>query len=386
MPTEKDVPKSRYTSDISVDRAIGLALKQREDRIHLSNQDHNLLLWNTKNTEYALGANITDLSMKYWDVDEKFAFKGDHVLLKQGYSKIVDHLLSKCKEFTHFKHILNFPIGRIEYARNSSSLPYPNRKFRQKRCVNISDVCTVHSRDGVFSHNFDFVVCALPLGVLKDSVDSTQTLQSAKNGPGQSSLSSKVIFHPPLPASKKDAIENVGFGLLNKVYLQFPYAFWRKPGNREFHRGYPFLGSEQELFGNASGFNPHHYMFFDVGRSLGGREYSNSPHILLTLISGREAVSSECMSEKELVEDVMKTLRHLFSSVDVPEPINVRRTKWGSDEFSRGSYTYLPPGSSDQDYHTLQSPVNASGDSVNAAINGESEVMRLFWAGAFVFL
>ena len=372
-PVATDVPKHRHTSDISVDRAIGLALKKKDGRSHLSHQDHHLLLWNTKNTEYALGANISDLSMRYWDADERHAFRGDHVLLRQGYSKIVEHILNKCKEYPSFKSILNFSVGHVEYSRQSATLPYPNRKLRNKKCINISDGCRVFSKDGKMSHDFDFIVCALPLGVLKDSEDFSQTILADKTQ-SNSESTGKVVFNPPLPIYKRDAINNVGFGLLDKVYLQFPRPFWRKSGNREFLSGYPFLGNEQDLFGNASGFNAHHYMFFDVGRSLYGTDAQNAPHILLTLISGREAVASERMSEKQLVDDVMKTLHTLYSSVDIPNPIASKRTKWGSDEFSRGSYTYLPPGSTDQDYHTLQSPCN-----------GHTGIPRLFWAGNAIF-
>ena len=87
-----DVQRHRHSSDISIDRAIGIALKKKNIGT-LSEQDRNLLLWNTKNTEYALGANIRDLSMRFWDIDERHAFKGDHVVLKQVYSKIVECLL-----------------------------------------------------------------------------------------------------------------------------------------------------------------------------------------------------------------------------------------------------------------------------------------------------
>jgi len=45
----------------------------------------------------------------------------------------------------------------VEYARKSATL---------------SDTCCVTARDGNQSFKFDFVVSALPLGVLKDSICS----------------------------------------------------------------------------------------------------------------------------------------------------------------------------------------------------------------------
>lgn len=37
-----------------------------------------------------------------------------------------------------------------------------------------------------------------------------------------------VEFAPRLPARKLQAVSSLGFGLLNKVVLEFPSAFWRE--------------------------------------------------------------------------------------------------------------------------------------------------------------
>ena len=52
---------------------------------------------------------------------------------------------------------------------------------------------------------FDAVVVTLPLGVLKVG---------------------SVRFEPPLPEAKQEAIERLGMGLLDKLYLVFDEAFW----------------------------------------------------------------------------------------------------------------------------------------------------------------
>ena len=75
IPIKTDVPAHRYSSDSSVDTFLGKALEERYVRTpeKLSPVEQNLLLWNTKNAEYALGANISDLSMKYWDAGEFYS-------------------------------------------------------------------------------------------------------------------------------------------------------------------------------------------------------------------------------------------------------------------------------------------------------------------------
>lgn len=42
----------------------------------------------------------------------------------------------------------------------------------------------------------------------------------------------------------------------------------------------------------------------------------------------------------------------------VPEPVSVKVTQWASDEFSRGSYSYVAVGCTGQEYDTLALPVS----------------------------
>jgi monoamine oxidase len=357
------VPPHRRSSDYSIDIEVGKAIAKYKlrDFSKLSDIEHRMLLWNTKNVEYALGANISDLSMKFWDSDERHAFEGDHVLLKQGYSAIVDHMFDSLQKEgkAKFECLLNFPVGKVEYARKSVSQPYgKDRLGRDQKLVELSDTCSVTSQEGSQTKYFDFLVCAAPLGVLKESIQRAGTEEA----------SDTISFQPCLPFSKIDAISNVGFGLLDKVFVHFPTAFWRQHDL--------FKEDDQCLFGNISGINPHHYMFFDIGKCLGSEE--NPPAILMSLISGKEAVACERLTDAELVDEVVSTLKTIFSEVDVPTPLNFRITRWGCDKYSRGSYTFLPPGATDQDFQLLQSPINGNGDSLTL---DSSETMRMFFAG-----
>lgn len=359
-PLATDVPGHRRSHDVSVDRAVGCAIAKQE-RVKfekLSEEERRMLFWNMKNVEYALGANMSDLSMKFWDIDERHAFEGDHVILRQGYSTVVDHLLQQLKQRgERFQCHLNAPVGKLEYARRTSTMTH--RLGFNRNLVELSDTCCVSSRDNTLSVKCDFVVCAVPLGVLKAAVAETTEMALPRR---------TIEFDPELPFLKRDAIQTVGFGLLDKVYLSFPTAFWRGGENG--------LDESQTQFGNASGVHPHHYMFFDIGKVL-GRPY-DQPAVLMSLVSGKEAVRCEWLTPNELVGQTMETLRVIFSEVTVPDPIAYRTTRWGEDEFSRGSYTFLPPGATDQDFQSLQSPVNENGDSL--LLEG-LETMRLFFAG-----
>lgn len=299
-----DAPPHRYSSDMSIDFAIGKAIAKHKFRefSKLTKDEHSMLEWNMKNVEFALGANISDLSMKFWDSDERHAFEGDHVLLKEGYSSIVDHMVQELEKFEKFKSVTDFPIGKVEYARKTTAQKYPDRA--ERKLVELSDTCSVSTEDGQKTMKFDFLVCTLPLGVLKHSVTDTETEK-------------KVVFEPPLPPSKCDSINTVGFGLLDKLFLQFETPFWREP-----------LGLERDkyLFGNSSGVNPHHYMFTDYGLTLGST--NDAPPVLMTLISGKEAVKCEMLSEAEMVQETLDTLSAMLSPMVVPKPTAVRRTRY----------------------------------------------------------
>lgn len=387
LPKPAGVPLHRRSSDRSVDFEIGQAIAKHKLRefSKLGDAEHRMLLWNTKNVEYALGANISDLSMKFWDSDERHAFEGDHVMLKQGYSSLIDYMLDSLKKAgkDSFNYIMDYPVGKIEYARKSAAQPYGRDSFgNQTKLVDFSDTCSVTKQDGSDTKYFDFLVCAVPLGVLKEAITRAA---------GEDDSVTKLSFQPSLPFSKIDAITNVGFGLLDKVFLHFDTPFWRKDT--------VFENDEQCLFGNVTGRHPHHYMFFDVGKKL-GKSGQGSPAILMSLISGKEAVACEYLSDEELVSEMMQTLRTIFSDSTPDGPIAYRITRWGKDRFSRGSYTFLPPGATDQgrlltsgfcycffcwispfmfkDFNLLQSPINGNGDSL--WIEG-TETMRLFFAG-----
>ena len=358
-------PAHRRSNDRSVDCEIGKAIAKHKLRefSKLTTEEHRMLLWNSKNVEYALGSNLDNLSMKYWDVDDRHAFEGDHVLLKEGYSAVIDHIFKALKKLgpEKFEYFLDFPVGKVEYGRKSERQTYGRDRFgRERHLVELSDSCSITSENGKETKYFDFLVSAVPLGVLKESIDRSK----------DDELKEKLTFVPPLPFCKIDAINNVGFGLLNKVYVQFTDPFWRIPGF--------FKEQDDCLFGNVTGVNPQHYMFFDVGKRLGSEE--DSPAILMSLVSGKEAVALEYLPDEDVIKEVMETLRAMFpDSMVIPDPVSFRITRWGKDRFSRGSYTYLPPGSTDQDFQMLQSPINASGDSL--LTEGRAEVMRLFFAG-----
>ena len=139
------------------------------------------------------------------------------------------------------------------------------------------------------------VVITVPLGVLK---------------------SNKIKFHPDLPKDKRDAIARLEMGNYEKLYLLFDKVFWDK--DKEW---IGMLPQKQE-----EAFNIFNYY-----------KYTKKP-ILIVFTSGKLARD---MENEHLTQWVMQHLRQIYGA-DIPNPIKNKKTHWGSDPFTLGSYSYLP--------------------------------------------
>ncbi|PHU13176.1 Lysine-specific histone demethylase 1 -like protein 2 [Capsicum chinense] len=117
-----------------------------------------------------------------------------------------------------------------------------------------------------------------------------------------------IRFEPELPEQKLEAIDRLGFGLLNKVAMAFPHLFWREDLdnfgclNRYSHR----LGE---------------FLFFEEERELWF-------HFHLATSTG-------------IYEPKGKT---------VPDPVHSICPRWGSDPFSFGSYSHVRVHSAGSDH------------------------------------
>lgn len=162
-------------------------------------------------------------------------------------------------------------------------------------------------------HTADQAVVTLPLGVLRAGT---------------------VEFFPTLPKSKQAAFGGLAMGTANKVVLSFPRAFWPpKP---------QYVCYMAETRGE-----------FPVFLSL--HAFTGAP-VLVAYLSGHYAASLERLGDDEIAGRAQKALRTMLGS-RVPEPTGVRITRWGSDPFSFGSYSFIPVGGSAASYDALAEPV-----------------------------
>ncbi|ARF59219.1 hypothetical protein B1H19_03630 [Streptomyces gilvosporeus] len=146
------------------------------------------------------------------------------------------------------------------------------------------------------------VVVTLPLGVLQRGA---------------------VTFGPGLPANKRTAIDKLGMGVLNKCYLRFPKVFWP---DTDWMTHVP----DVDKYGQWE-------QWINISRVTGRP-------VLLGFNAADFGRTTEGWSDTRIVDSAMGTLRTIFGS-DIPAPVGYQITRWASDPYACGSYSYNKIGS-----------------------------------------
>jgi monoamine oxidase len=160
----------------------------------------------------------------------------------------------------------------------------------------------------------DAVIVTVPLGVLKNK---------------------KIKFIPPLPDYKQNAIDRLEMGVFNIISLKFSDAFWPN----DYHAMYfsQFDKSSVSVF-----FNLHSFIKLPI---------------LLGYSGGERAKTIEKLDDKEIVEKTMENFRQVYGN-DIPEPQSYVISRWSSDPFSFGSYSFIPTGAQSEDYESISKSIS----------------------------
>ncbi|MFT6310885.1 MAG: monoamine oxidase [Porticoccus sp.] len=234
--------------------------------------------------EHEFAADAKELSVRAMYEGEDL--KGADVILPQGYDAITNHLAEGLS--IHTENI----VSTIDYDKNG--------------------VRVVTNSGEYFA---DRVIVTVPLGVLK-----------AKT----------IIFEPAISAQKQTAIDKLGMGVLNKVWLKFPMMFWQQDKDREMIR---YIGQDKGHFSEW----------------LNAFKYTNQP-VLLSFNAAEYGAAIESKSDQEIVDEAMNLLRTLYGD-DIPNPEAIKISRWQSDPFSYGSYSFMKVGSSAKHRKNLAKPI-----------------------------
>jgi len=85
---------------------------------------------------------------------------------------------------------------------------------------------------------------------------------------------------------------------------------------------------------------------------------ANMP-ILLGFNAADRGRAIEAWSDEQIVASAMQTLRTIYG-VSIPEPIDYQITRWATDPFSLGSYSYNPVGAVPRMRRELAAPLGKS--------------------------
>eukprot|EP01080_Neovahlkampfia_damariscottae_P001270 gene1270-11357_t len=266
----------KMQKDISYKEAIEISLKETKISFDDSEEYFNHFVENLENYE---GENIDKISILS---KSDCGHPGRIYQLIEGYGTI-SKMYSKG---------LNIKLNQIV-----KKIDYSDEK-----------IISVETEEEKFE--VDFVVCTISLGCLKNEI---------------------IEFNPSLPKSKLQIIDKIGFGLLDKIILEFPKNFW---GNYRFIKKLE-KKKDEEI---------HSFYCLDA-------VVPNCP-ILVSLISADFARKIENLKDDEVIENAMKSLRLMFGN-SIPEPIDYEITRWWNDPFSFGSYSYDAVGGSLNDFDEL---------------------------------
>ncbi len=233
------------------------------------------------NIEHEYAADLADLSPKLWNDDGEFG--GVDAIFLKGYDQITSFLAKG----------LSIKTETIV------------------REISLGEQVTVTTNRGVFTA--DHVIVTVPLGVLKKG---------------------SIKFSPALPARKQQAISQLGMGVLDKVYMQFPSVFWDK--NADWMH---YMAADR-------GSLPEFYNIY---------KYTKQP-ILLGFNAGSFAKKAEKLADKEVVLQMMSTLKVMFGN-KIPNPVRTKITRWSSDPYAYGSYSYNAVLTNADDRDALAEPV-----------------------------
>ncbi|XP_062613307.1 spermine oxidase-like [Saccostrea cucullata] len=233
---------------------------------------------------------------------------GGNIKLPKGFKSVLDVIVKK------------LPENCIQY---NTKVEYIYYGSTQSRTATIT--CKTPTGKRMFEANHVIVTCSL--GVLK-------------------SCHSKM-FAPPLPPNKVKSINEMGFGTVNKIFLQWKTPFWKQgEGGLKFAWKTRNVGDKKT------------YWYKSI---FGFDEILNNDNTLIGWIHGEAAEHLESMSDEEVKGQCTALIRQFLGDPNIPTPDAIVRSAWKSNELTQGSYSYVSYSSSPSDIKCLAEPVYMSG-------------------------
>ncbi|MEZ5044706.1 MAG: NAD(P)/FAD-dependent oxidoreductase [Saprospiraceae bacterium] len=201
-----------------------------------------------------------------------------------------------------FDTIPNYLAGglNIQFNQRVTKIDYSNQVVQVTHNGTISEA--------------DYVIVTVPLGVLK---------------------SNTIDFIPALPTIKQTAIEKIGMNCVNKFLLTWDSVFW---DDEQYISYTPETRDKFNYFVNVKKFHP------DV-------------NALMTFAYANYGRQTEYMADNQIIDEIMVHLKDIYGD-NIPNPTNILRTKWQTNENAYGAYSYTAVETEMQHFDDIAEALN----------------------------
>ncbi|XP_063909408.1 peroxisomal N(1)-acetyl-spermine/spermidine oxidase isoform X2 [Zophobas morio] len=275
--------------------------------------------------------------------------QGGNITLPEGYSSILEPVT---KAIPSENLLLQHPVNLICWNLNKrNSIDNGNDSDDSDRTVVEETTNSRESSCEKTNHQYNIevncdngkkfqaehLICTMPLGVLKEHIDT--------------------LFQPPLPDYKREAVERLLFGTVDKILLEYERPFLN-PGITEIL-----------LLWESDSDDPEGQD--DLSKTWYKKIYSFSKiteTIILGWISGKEAEYMETLPKETITDTCTTVLRKFLNDPFIPKPKNVVCTSWHSQPYTKGSYTAIAVGASQIDIECLAQPLYLDEEETRPAV------------------
>ncbi|PIA30266.1 hypothetical protein AQUCO_05700160v1 [Aquilegia coerulea] len=266
-------------------------------------------------------------------------FPDEEITIAKGYSSIIQYIASV------------LPNGLIQLGKTVTKIEWQcDHSSDMQNCGGETGPVKLHFDDGS-TMVADHVLVTVSLGVLKAGIQEETGM-----------------FTPPLPHFKTEAISRLGFGVVNKLFLQLGPSHAQENN----HEVFPFL---QMAFQQSDLRSKHQKIPWWMRRTTSLCPIYNNSTVLLSWFAGEEALELENLKEKEIIDGVSTTISTFLpqnrdnahtcsngnmNSVENSQGFNftkLLKSQWGTNPLFKGSYSYVAVGSSGDDLDSMAKPL-----------------------------
>ncbi|KAI9734593.1 MAG: hypothetical protein M1834_002194 [Cirrosporium novae-zelandiae] len=190
---------NEHSASIPMEKSLLDFFREKVDEKDLDQEDKDMIIDIAQMWGAYVGSPIEKQSLRFFWLEE--TIDGENLFVASTYKAILDLIASSARKLA----MIRLETEVVKILRNGSN-------------ANNKGNVSVMTAKGGEAMSFDELVLTTPLGWLKNN---------------------KAAFEPPLPPRISEAIDNLGYGRLEKVYVSFPCAFWDEalPTSASQHNG-----------------------------------------------------------------------------------------------------------------------------------------------------